>query len=53
VKHIYSGNYTENIGKADLKTGLEEFMNDCCPDELPADKKGSDNMSAMIIELKK
>lgn len=51
-KHCYQNNYTQT--KKDIKSfkgGLEKFVDECCPDEIPPGGKGTDNISALIVHF--
>lgn len=49
---IYKDSFDENAkARIDLKGPLEEFVDGCCPDTNPGDGKGTDNMSAILIEF--
>ena len=51
IDKCYEGAYIKELDIKKACDGLKKLVDGCCPDHVPDDKLGTDNMSAIVIHF--
>lgn len=49
--HVYEKNFDGRRSKCELKGGFEDLFEECCAKEITEENIGTDNMTAILVEL--